>query len=215
MADSTASLLLPSLMRIIKQSAPGMNIRMQPLVSRDPRPMLLQSDIDFAIGSFPGISAQLRGGQDKVSPIQHQRLYSGESVCVMRKGHPLADLELTVDRYCSALHALVSFSGRAQGPADEVLAAMGKKRRIALTVNQFFTVGRVVARSDLITIIPRHLIESIGMSDALVLKELPFELPAIHVDMLWHERDARNPAHKWVRTTLGEIAASDALGMEA
>ena len=76
---------------------------------------------------------------------------------------------------------------------------MGRERRILLTVNQFFTGGKVVANSDLLTVLPFHFIASTGMSDALVWKELPFETPDVHVDMLWHERDARNPAHKWLR----------------
>ncbi len=63
MADSTASLLLPRLMRAIKEEAPGLDIRMLPLTTRDPRAMLLQSDIDMAIGNFPGVVAQLSGGQ--------------------------------------------------------------------------------------------------------------------------------------------------------
>jgi glycosidase len=37
---------------------------------------------------------------------------------------------------------------------------------------------------------------------ALVSKDLPFSLPAVHLDMLWHERDARSPAHKWLRQHL-------------
>ena len=100
MADSTASLLLPRLMRAIKQEAPGLDIRMLPLTTRDPRAMLLQSDIDMAIGNFPGVVSQLSGGQTSVSAIRHQRLYSSESVCIMRKDHPLAAAELTVDSYC-------------------------------------------------------------------------------------------------------------------
>ena len=199
MADSTASLLLPRLMRAIKKDAPGLDIRMLPLTTRDPRAMLLQSDIDMAIGNFPGVVAQLSGGQSSVSAIRHQRLYSSESVCIMRKDHPLAVGELTVDSYCAAHHALVSFSGRAHGPADEALAAMGRQRRIALTVNQFYTVGRVVAGTDLISVVPRHLVASTGVIESLVAKELPFALPVVHVDMLWHERDTRNPSHKWIR----------------
>jgi hypothetical protein len=39
----------------------------------------------------------------------------------------------------------VSFSGRPFGFMDEALASLGKKRRVVLTVNQFFTAGRVVA----------------------------------------------------------------------
>lgn len=205
MADSTASLLLPRLMRAIKDEAPGLNIRMLPLTTRDPRAMLLHSDIDMAIGNFPGVVAQLSGGQSSVSAIRHQRLYSSESVCIMRKNHPLAAGELTVDSYCAAHHALVSFSGRAHGPADEVLATMGRQRRIALTVNQFYTVGRVVAGTDLISVVPRHLVASTGVIESLVAKELPFALPVVHVDMLWHERDTRNPSHKWMRNHFAGI----------
>ena len=120
----------------------------------------------------------------------------------MRKQHPLAVGDLTLDRYCAANHLLVSFSGRARGLVDDALAAFGKERRILLTVNQFFTAGRVVARTDLIMVIPRHLINATGMSDELVYQRLPFDLPEVHIDMLWHERDGRNPGHRWLREQL-------------
>src|ERR1700716_1370089 len=73
MADSTASLLLPSLVRQMKQNAPKMTVQMLPLMTRDPRPALLRSDIDLAIGSFPGVVAQLTAEQDPESPIRHCR----------------------------------------------------------------------------------------------------------------------------------------------
>lgn len=202
MADSTASLLLPGLIRAIKASAPGIDLRMLPLTSRDPRPMLLQGEIDLAVGSFPGVVAQLTGELGSTSAIRHQRLYSGKYICVMRRDHPLAEGELTLDGYCAAHHALVSFSGRAHGPADDALAALGRSRRIALTVNQFYTVGRVVADSDLISIVPRHLLKTIGMTTLLTTKELPFDLPVVHVDMLWHDRDSRKAPHAWIRQQL-------------
>jgi DNA-binding transcriptional LysR family regulator len=93
---------------------------------------------------------------------------------------------------------------------DEALAQIGRERRILLTVNQFFTAGRVVANSDLITVLPKHLIASTGMTDALAWRELPFTLPAVHLDMLWHERDARSPAHKWLRTHLESMNTTSA-----
>lgn len=212
MADATAALWLPSLVRSIERDAPGLNVRMVPLTTREPRPMLLRGDIDLAIGFFPGVVAQLASGHGAaLSQIRHERLYTGEYVCVMRKNHPLAKEELTVDSYCAAHHLLVSFSGRAQGLMDEALASINRERRILLTVNQFFTAGRVVSSSDLITVLPRHLIVATGMAEALVVKELPFPLPDVHVDMLWHERDARNPAHKWLRGHLSAIT-DDGLG---
>ncbi|MFZ6673310.1 LysR family transcriptional regulator [Undibacterium sp. Rencai35W] len=210
MADATAALWMPTLVRAIERDAPGLNARMVPLTTREPRPMLIRGDIDIAVGFFPGVVAQLAGGQGaSSSPIRHERLYSGHYVCVMRKDHPLADKELTMDGYCDANHLLVSFSGRAHGLVDEALAHIGRERRILLTVNQFFTGGKVVANSDLITVLPRHLIESTGMTDALVWKELPFDLPEVHIDMLWHERDGRNPAHKWLRDNLITMTQSN------
>jgi DNA-binding transcriptional LysR family regulator len=205
MADATAVLWLPSLVRTIEHDAPFVNVRMVPLTTREPRPMLLRADIDLAVGFFPGVVAQLAGGPE--TPIRHERLYSGRYVCVMRKDHPLARKdELTVDDYCNANHLLVSFSGRAHGLSDEALAQIGRERRILLTVNQFYTAGRVVASSDLLTVLPRHLIASTGMTGSLIARDLPFTLPEVHVDMLWHERDARSPAHKWLRGHMSRMA---------
>lgn len=125
----------------------------------------------------------------------------------MRKEHALANAELTLDAFCEANHLLVSFSGRAFGLVNDVLEQLNRKRRILLTVNQFFTAGRVVANSDLITVLPHHLIASTGMTAELIAKELPFALPEVHVDMLWHERNARSLAHKWLRDQL--VAMTD------
>ncbi|CAN5290681.1 LysR family transcriptional regulator [soil metagenome] len=203
MADATAVLWLPGLIKSIEDEAPGLNVRMVPLTTREPRPQLLRGDIDLAIGFFPGVVSQLAGGPD--TPIRHERLYTGRYVCVMRRDHPLAKEELTLDSYCAANHLLVSFSGRAHGLSDEALAQLGRERRILLTVNQFFTGGRVVASSDLLTVLPRHLIGSTGITGELITKELPFKLPEVHVDMLWHERDARSPAHRWLREHLSAM----------
>jgi DNA-binding transcriptional LysR family regulator len=210
MADATAGLLLPPLVRLIENEAPGIDIRMVPLTTREPRPLLLRGDIDLAIGFFPGVVAQLQGSTE--TPVRHERLYAGEYVCVMRKEHPLADKELTVDLYCEANHLLVSFSGRARGLVDDALVSLNRERRILLTVNQFFTAGKVVAASDLVMVIPRHLIDATGMSNQLIQKDLPFKLPDVHIDMLWHERDSRSPGHRWLREQLrnsGALARTD------
>jgi DNA-binding transcriptional LysR family regulator len=203
MADSTAAYFLPHLVHEIEQGASGIGLQMVPLVTRDPRPILLNGEIDIAVGFFPGVVSQLAGGQSSANiTVHHNNLYSGRYVCVMRKDHPLADQPLTLETYCNAHHLLVSFSGRAHGVIDEILAAMQLKRHIVLTVNQFFTAGKVVASSDLITVLPLHLLSSTGIENQLVWKELPISTPAVNVDMLWHEREARNPAHQWLRNTL-------------
>lgn len=139
----------------------------------------------------------------------HQRLYDGEYVCVMRQGHPLASGPMTLNRFCAARHLLVSFSGRPFGFIDEALANIGRKRRVVLTVNQFFTAGRVVANSNLLTVLPRHFVGVTGIADALALRDLPFEVPPVHVDSLWHSRHEQSSAHRWLRQAIRRSVQPD------
>jgi DNA-binding transcriptional LysR family regulator len=210
MADATAAELMPGLIQAMDQHAPGVSIRVVPLTTRDPRRLLDQESADLAIGYFPAAFADLtaRAQAGEAVAFNYQRLYSGEYVCVMRRDHPLAREPLTLDRYCAARHLLVSFSGRPFGFIDEALAVIRRERRIVLTVNQFFTAGKVVAHSNLLTVLPRHFVNVTGIADQLVLRELPFAVPTVHVDALWHHRVQRMGSHEWLRSTISTVANS-------
>ncbi|MDO8249459.1 MAG: LysR family transcriptional regulator [Rhodoferax sp.] len=208
MADATAAKLMPGLVEVMDRDAPGVSIRVVPLTTRDPRRLLDAEAVDLAIGYFPAAFADLtaRAQAGEAVAFAHQRLYSGEYVCVMRREHPLASEPLTLDRYCAARHMLVSFSGRPFGFVDEALALLGRERRIVLTVNQFFTAGKVVAHSNLLTVLPRHFVNVTGFADQLVLRELPYPVPTVQVDALWHHRVHRVSAHEWLRETIYAVA---------
>jgi DNA-binding transcriptional LysR family regulator len=200
MADATAAALIPALVDILNTEAPGVSVRVVPLSTRDPRKLLEDEAADMAIGYFPAVLADLtaRSQAGEAVAYAHKRLYDGEYVCVMRHGHPMASGPLTLSRYCAARHLLVSFSGRPYGFIDEALTAVGRERRIVLTVNQFFTAARVVARSDLLSVLPRHFVDVIGASQELVWRELPLEVPTVHVDALWHKRQRFGAGHGWL-----------------
>jgi DNA-binding transcriptional LysR family regulator len=209
MADATAAELMPPLVELITAQAPGVSLRVVPLTTRDPRRLLDDGHADLAIGNFPAAMSDLaaRTQAGEASLFHHHRLFQGEYVCVMRRGHPLAKGPFTLRRYCEARHMLVSFSGRAHGFIDEALSAMGRSRRVVLTVNQFFTAGKIVAHSDLLTVLPRHFVNVTGFADQLVMRELPFVPPAIQVDALWHRRQNNSSAHTWLRTQVISLAA--------
>jgi DNA-binding transcriptional LysR family regulator len=208
MADATAAELLPGLIEVMDRDAPGVSIRVVPLTTRDPRRLLEAQAIDLAIGYFPAVFADLtaRAQAGEAVAFAHQRLYSGEYVCVMRREHPLASAPLTLERYCAARHMLVSFSGRPFGFVDEALAQLGRERRIVLTVNQFFTAAKVAANSNLLTVLPRHFVSTTGFAEQLVLRELPYPVPAVQVDALWPDRVHRLSAHEWLRATIAAVA---------
>ncbi|MFT4242138.1 MAG: LysR family transcriptional regulator [Acidovorax sp.] len=208
MADATAATLVPPLVSIIEREAPGLSVRVLPLTTRDPRRLLDDEAADMAVGYFPAVLADLtaRAQSGGAVAFESRRLYDGEYVCVMRQGHPLATAPLTLDAYCAARHMLVSFSGRPFGFIDEALAALGRERKVVITVNQFFTAGRVVSGSDLLTVLPRHFVPVTGIAGALVQRALPLDVPAVHVDALWRRRGPQQAAMDWLLRALARSA---------
>lgn len=209
-ADATAAELMPALIEVMDRDAPGVSVRVVPLTTRDPRRLLDEQVADLAVGYFPPVLADLtaRAQAGEAVAFSHVRLYDGEYVCVMRKGHPLAKGILTLDRFCTARHMLVSFSGRPFGFIDEALASRGRKRQVVLTVNQFFTAGRVVANSNLLTVLPRHFVSVTGIAEQLLLRPLPFEVAPVHVDAVWHQRSEQQGAHRWLRQAVSRAAVA-------
>ncbi|HEY4082382.1 MAG TPA: LysR family transcriptional regulator [Burkholderiaceae bacterium] len=205
MADATAALLLPGVVAQLEEGRALANVLVLPLTTRDPRALLEQGEADFAVGYFPAAAAALRA-QGTQAAIRQQRLYDSEYVCVMRRDHPLADRELDLDTFCAAHHLLVSFSGRPHGFVDEALAALQRSRRIMLTVNQFFTAGRIVSQSDLLTVLPAAFLEVTGYQDRLIEKPLPMAVGKVQVDMFWHLRSEGRVADTWMRARLAEAA---------
>jgi DNA-binding transcriptional LysR family regulator len=210
MSDASAAELIPGLTETLEKQAPRVTLRVVPLTTRDPRSLLDEEACDLAVGYFPSMLADLtaRKQSGEPQPFFHQRLFTGEYVCVMRKDHPLAQGTLTIDAFCAARHMLVSFSGRPFGFVDEALATLGRERFVVLIVNQFFTAARVVANANLLTVLPLHFLKVTGFADQLVFRPLPFEVSPVLVDAVWHRRSQQRSSHVWLREVVQRATSS-------
>ena len=207
MADASAALFVPVLADSLQREQAQVDLHVLGLTTRDPRPMLERGEADAALGFFPDVRAAL-AAEGELALTRLEPLYECEYKCVMRRAHPLAEAgALTLDAYCEASHLRVSFAGRPRGYVDEALDRLGRRRRVLLTVNQFSTAGRVVHRSDLLTVLPRSFVPATGFAPELATIDLPFEMPAIDVGLLWHRRHEEDTAHRWLRDTLVRAAA--------
>jgi DNA-binding transcriptional LysR family regulator len=207
MADATAALFVPRLVEALDDEQSLVDLNVVPLATRDPRQLLEQGLADIALGFFPDVAAQLAADGDS-GVIRREALYQCRYVCVMRRGHPLAQPgALTLDAYCAARHLRVSMAGRPGSLIGEALSRLGRQRRVMITVNQFFNAGSVVHRSDLLTALPLSFVPATGFEAQLVTRELPFELPPIDVSLLWHRRNEQDTAQRWLREVLVKAAA--------
>jgi DNA-binding transcriptional LysR family regulator len=205
-SDAAATTLMPALIAEIDRDAPRVDLRLLPLTTGDPVRMLERDEADLAVAHFPEAAVTLAAaGAD--APLRAALLHRTRTVCVLRRGHPMAAVGLDLDAYCAARHVLVSYSGRADGRADQALRMLGRERRIVLTVNQYATAAQVIAQSDLIAVLPEAFVGRSAYRGDLVCRPLPFVLDDLDLRMVWHRRNARETSHAWLRGRLLAAAA--------
>src|SRR3546814_10076340 len=82
-------------------------------------------------------------------------------------------------------------------------ARVGLTRRVVLSVPHFLFVISVLASTDLVAMLPLHLV--CGLGGSLRMVDPPIDVPGYEMAMLWHERSHRDPAHIWLREYIATI----------
>jgi len=130
--------------------------------------------------------------------LRHHVLFKEHYVLVARKRHPGLKGKLTVDTLSRLEYVIVSPEGGGfRGVTDTALESRGRKRRVVLSVPHFLFVPEVVARTDLVAMLPSRLVKD--RSDNLQIMTPPLPLPTYEMAMIWHERSHLDPAHEWLR----------------
>jgi DNA-binding transcriptional LysR family regulator len=178
------------------------------LEARSPRARLAVRPMDFA-----AVGRQLESGEVDLGilgaafapPNMRSRpLFQERFVCVVRREHPRVRERLTLDDFCDLDHVLVSPSGGGfTAPADDALAAIGRGRRVRLSVPHFLLVPEILKRSDMLVVLPERLAR--GYGERFGVFDLPFELAPFTLVAIWHERTHRDPALAWLRQSLVDL----------
>lgn len=144
---------------------------------------------------------------ERVTPAgaRARRLLEERHVFVQRRGHPRGAAPPTIEEFCALDHVLVSPDGGGfHGVADATLAALGRRRRVALSVPSFLLAVPLLARSDLVGLLPRRL--ALAFPGVLESFDPPFAIPGFTLFASWHPRRQRDPAHLWLRELVTEAA---------
>jgi DNA-binding transcriptional LysR family regulator len=130
--------------------------------------------------------------------LHHRVLFKEHYVLVARKRHPALKRKLTIDTFSQLDYVIVSPEGGGfRGATDTALEGRGRKRRVVLSVPHFLFVPEVVARTDLVAMLPSRLLKD--RFDHLQILPAPLEIPSYEMAMIWHERSHLDPAHTWLR----------------
>jgi DNA-binding transcriptional LysR family regulator len=151
--DNLELLLLPPLSRLLRPEAPGVDIRISPLLDNW-RSSLRAGDFDLKLGR----------DYDPGPGLLSQNLLRERFVGAVREGHPLKARRISLERYATLLHIRIAPAPDVHDTSpdliDKQLLAYGLTRRVVVTVPHFLVAPVILASSDLLLTAPERLIEA-------------------------------------------------------
>ncbi|MBS3804628.1 MAG: LysR family transcriptional regulator [Oleiphilaceae bacterium] len=189
--DYQRDLLLPPLMSVLRETAPG--IRLNVIPSGIPSAGMLRKELCDLIISPHAPDA---------SDILQRRLLDDRMVVFFDPEQ--RDAPATLADYLRSQHVDILFSAGERTALEGSLAAQGLTRDIAITVSNFSGMPGFLKRSKLLATAPARMSDHLlkGFATAPV----PFVYKPFTLLMLWHQRHQDDPAHRWLRQALASVA---------
>ncbi|ASM17317.1 LysR family transcriptional regulator [Serratia marcescens] len=199
--DYADILLLPVIISRLRQTAPGIDIRVSRLDRHNIYRQLDRGEVDIALGGH------LSGAESHYV----RTLFEEHLVCIASRSHPqLADGRWDLARYLSLPHGLYAPAddGSARGLVDRRLAEIGGQRRVAVTFSHIAALPAVVADSDLIATLAASAARHFSDPQRVRILPLPDELAIapFPIELIAGRQAQRDPALIWLCELIGQLS---------
>lgn len=201
-SDYFSVMLLPPLMKRLGQVAPGMRLSFVDLVHPGNLADMGRMDVDIALPCTHDIPARI---------VAEPMFWSAWQV-VARSGHPrfarsgMGDGDdIPIDLFCDMDHVVFSSEGRHGSYEDDVLATLGRSRRVALAVGSFRDLYETAAGSDLLAVLPGTLARAVAPRFGLTAHPAPIPMEPALLWVAWNRWQTADPAHRWLRAEIAGL----------
>ena len=192
------SILIP-LAQALRTEAPGITIAWRTIDTS-----LL--DTQMAGGA---VSFALTTPETAPDSLRMRKLYTENYVAIARADHPDIQGTLDLDTFCALDHVIVSPQGGGfHGPADDALAVLGRERNIAISAPGFLVVPEIIARSNMIALVPSRVAH--GRPGRVQLLKPPLPVAGFDMALVWHDRTTTHPLYRWLRDRIAQVVAEAA-----
>jgi DNA-binding transcriptional LysR family regulator len=195
--DNPAAIIAPDLIPLIRRQAPQAKVAFTLPDKARIAHHLEQGDIDLFVGTT----------EDAAGGLVGQTLFDDEFVTAQRRDHPRGKRDMTIDEFCQMDHLLISTAGgHFSGMIDTALAEIGRERRVSVSIQSYALAPLVLASTDCICTLPRRFLER--FDQILDLFKPPLSLSTFGMQIFWHPRMRTDPAHRWLRKMVLQVARS-------
>jgi DNA-binding transcriptional LysR family regulator len=189
--------LVPAMVARLQKAAPGIKLRLTPY----------GNDL-VETGIVSGTTALVLGRiVDPPDNLVVQHVMDEGLACVVRADHPEVGGTITRDQFEGMKHVNIVPPGRLRAGLFQALAQQQLKRDVAISVTNFFAVAEMVAVTDYCATLPALICRRLAADPRLKVLAAPVDLGTFPVQMAWHVRYRHDPAHRWLRNLIGEVAA--------
>jgi DNA-binding transcriptional LysR family regulator len=195
-SDYTQTAVLLEFALALRQRAPHTRIALHALALVDLEAQLEHGVLDLVLVNSVNVPESLR-----VRP-----LFTETYVAITRKDHPVGKRGLTPQAFAQLEHIVVSPRGGGfTTPIDAALQPLGVRRTTVVSASSFLFVLEMVARSDLVALVPSRLVAR--RRHSLRMHPPPYPVDGLSIVMAWHHRAHHDPGQKWIRHQLVEHVA--------
>ncbi|MFV3131569.1 LysR substrate-binding domain-containing protein [Niveispirillum sp. KHB5.9] len=194
--------LMPVIVARLRERAPGIKLRLTPFGT------------DLAdTGVISGGTAMVLGRIiDPPDNLVVQHIMDDGLACVVRADHPEVGDTLTREQYERMKHVNMLPPGRLRYGLFKALERQALHREVAVSVTHFLAIPELIAVTDYCTTLPRLICRHLARDQRLKVVPPPVDLGTFPVEMAWHVRYRHDPAHRWLRSLVGEVALELAKG---
>ena len=205
-SDYAESTLFPAVMQTLREKAPGLTLD-----------VMTPSDVSFLDVERGKIDLVINRFDQMPQSFHQITLWTDTFTCLMNKDNPILE-RFDLDSYLAASHIWVSKTGMGVGVGvdpddvqrlgwvDHALDAMGKKRNIRVFTRHYQAAMTLAEQNDLIVTLPTRATLLKKDNPRVVVRDCPFDVPPLELKMAWSPLLQHNPAHRWIRHLITQIA---------
>lgn len=190
--------LMPLINNKIRKLAPGLQLKAIP-----------QDGLDFS-HLIKGESHLVLTAYQHVPPSLYRfPLFKETNACICTVDHPFLKQPFSRKAFKKLEHVWADIvTGDDPGGVDRTLMDNGLSRNIVYKVPTFLLAIATVAKTQLVSIMPRQIALPFVNMGLISIIEMPFEFPYFTIFQYWHERYHKDPQHIWLRNIVVEAANS-------